>query len=30
MIGRFCRFFDNEPLMFRFLLLTQHHRNCRS
>lgn len=24
MIGRFCRFFDEEPLMFRFLLLTQH------
>jgi AcrR family transcriptional regulator len=24
MIGRFCRFFDTEPLMFRFLLLTQH------
>ncbi len=24
MIGRFCRFFDQEPLMFRFLLLTQH------
>jgi len=24
MIQRFCRFFDEEPLMFRFLLLTQH------
>ena len=24
MIRRFCRFFDEEPLMFRFLLLTQH------
>lgn len=24
MIGCFCRFFDQEPLMFRFLLLTQH------
>ena len=24
MIHRFCRFFDEEPLMFRFLLLTQH------
>jgi AcrR family transcriptional regulator len=24
MINRFCRFFDDEPLMFRFLLLTQH------
>jgi AcrR family transcriptional regulator len=24
MIGCFCRFFDDEPLMFRFLLLTQH------
>ena len=24
MIRRFCRFFDDEPLMFRFLLLTQH------
>jgi AcrR family transcriptional regulator len=24
MVGRFCRFFDEEPLMFRFLLLTQH------
>jgi AcrR family transcriptional regulator len=24
MINRFCRFFDEEPLMFRFLLLTQH------
>lgn len=24
MIHRFCRFFDEEPLLFRFLLLTQH------
>jgi AcrR family transcriptional regulator len=24
MIRRFCRFFDEEPLLFRFLLLTQH------
>lgn len=24
MIERFCRFFDEEPLLFRFLLLTQH------
>lgn len=24
MIRRFARFFDEEPLMFRFLLLTQH------
>lgn len=24
MVARFCRFFDEEPLMFRFLLLTQH------
>jgi AcrR family transcriptional regulator len=24
MIQRFCRFFDEEPLLFRFLLLTQH------
>lgn len=24
MVRRFCRFFDEEPLMFRFLLLTQH------
>ncbi|MDY0874470.1 TetR/AcrR family transcriptional regulator [Dongia rigui] len=24
MIHRFCQFFDEEPLLFRFLLLTQH------
>lgn len=24
MIHRFCSFFDEEPLLFRFLLLTQH------
>lgn len=24
MVVRFCRFFDEEPLLFRFLLLTQH------
>jgi AcrR family transcriptional regulator len=29
MIGEFCDFFDRDPVLFRFLLLVQHHQLTR-